>query len=59
MWASVNKKGITFKGKVSNSQIKSHLDKNDIVLCNVHSGGHWVLAHSYKGDTIYVNDPGF
>jgi ABC-type bacteriocin/lantibiotic exporter with double-glycine peptidase domain len=29
------------------------------VILNVHNGGHWVLATSYQGDTIYVNDPGY
>ena len=29
------------------------------MICNVHNGGHWVLAHSYNGDNIMVNDPGY
>ena len=28
-------------------------------MCNVHNGGHWVLATGYNGDTILVNDPGY
>jgi hypothetical protein len=35
------------------------LDKGKVVICNVHNGGHWVLAHGYSGDNILVNDPGF
>ena len=46
-------------GKVANSQIKANLDAGHVVICNVHSGAHWVLATGYSGDTIYVNDPGF
>jgi ABC-type bacteriocin/lantibiotic exporter with double-glycine peptidase domain len=59
IWASINKFGLTFKGFISNSQIKSNLDSGNIVILNVHNGGHWVLAKSYDGDTIFVNDPGF
>lgn len=66
VWASVNSQGITFlgnnfnnSGKVANSQIKSNLDAGKIVILNVHNGGHWVLAYSYQGDTIFVNDPGY
>ena len=28
-------------------------------MCNVHNGGHWVLATGYSGDKILVNDPGY
>lgn len=28
-------------------------------MCNVHNGGHWVLAYGYNGDNIMVNDPYF
>ncbi len=35
------------------------MDKGKVVICNVHNGGHWVLAHGYSGDNILVNDPGF
>lgn len=59
VWGSINKIGLTFEGKVSNSQIKSHLDAGKVVICNVHNGGHWVLAHGYSGDNILVNDPGY
>jgi len=59
VWGAVNSLGLTFAGKFANSEIKSALDKGKVVICNVNNGGHWVLAHSYSGDTIYVNDPGF
>jgi hypothetical protein len=58
VWASVNPLGITFQGKVSNSAIKSRIDQGYVVILNVHNGGHYVLATSYNGDTINVNDPG-
>ena len=29
------------------------------MICNVHNGGHWVLAHGHSGDNILVNDPGY
>lgn len=59
VWASINSLGLVFEGKVSNSEIKSKLDQGKVVICNVHNGGHWVLAHSYSGDNILVNDPGY
>ena len=59
VWGSINSLGLTYEGKVSNSQIKSKLDQGKVVICNVHNGGHWVLAHSYSGDNIMVNDPGY
>lgn len=59
VWASINPIGLTFEGKVSNSQIKAKLDQGKVVICNVHNGGHWVLATGYNGDVIFVNDPGY
>ena len=59
IWASIDKLGLTFKGKVSNADIKKNIDIGNVVISNVHNGAHWVLAHSYNGDTIFVNDPGF
>ena len=59
VFASINPLGLTFEGKVGNSQIKAKLDQGRVVICNVHNGGHWVLAHSYSGDNIKVNDPGY
>ena len=44
---------------MSNSQIKSKLDAGKVVICNVHNGGHWVLAYGYSDDNILVNDPGY
>lgn len=59
VWASINALGLTFEGKVSNSQIKTKLDQGKVVICNVHNGGHWVLARGYSGNSILVNDPGY
>jgi ABC-type bacteriocin/lantibiotic exporter with double-glycine peptidase domain len=59
VWAAVNKFGVTFKGFISNSDIKKNLDSGNIVIVNVHNGGHWVLATGYSGDNILVNDPGY
>ena len=59
VWASINKLGLTFKGFVANSQIKSNLDAGNVVILNVHNGGHWVLAYAYDGNNILVNDPGY
>ena len=59
VWASINTLGLKFQGKVGNSQIKTNLDKGNVVICNVHNGHHWVLAHGYNGNNILVNDPGF
>lgn len=59
VWGSINSLGLIYEGKVSNSQIKSELDKGKVVILNVHNGGHWVLAKGYSGDNILVNDPGY
>ena len=59
IWAAINNFGVKFQGKVANSQIKANLDKGNIVICNVHNGHHWVLAHGYNGNNILVNDPGY
>ena len=59
VWGAVNPLGLTYQGKTGNGQIKGNLDQGKVVICNVNNGGHWVLAYSYSGDTIYVNDPGF
>lgn len=29
------------------------------MVCNVHNGGHWVLATGYSGNSIYVHDPAY
>ncbi len=59
VWTAINKLGLTYKGRISNSEIKHNLDAGNVVIVNVHNGGHWVLAHGYNGDNILVNDPGF
>ena len=59
VWGSIGKLGLTYEGKVANSKIKANLDAGKVVILNVHNGGHWVLAHSYSGDNIMVNDPGY
>ncbi len=59
VWAAINKLGVTYRGRIPNTEIKKHLDSGDVVILNVHNGGHWVLAHGYNGDNILVNDPGF
>lgn len=59
VWGAVNSLGLSYVGKVSNSNIASNLAANNIVILNVHNGGHWVLATSMSGNTIYVNDPGY
>ncbi len=59
VWGSVNSLGLSYVGKVANSNIESELKANNIVILNVHNGGHWVLATSMSGSTISVNDPGY
>ena len=59
VWASINKLGLTFGNFVPNANIKANLDAGKVVICNVHNGGHWVLAYGYNGDNILVNDPGY
>lgn len=59
VWTAIDKFGITYAGRISNSAIKSNIDAGHIVICNVHNGAHWVLAHGHSGDNILVNDPGF
>ena len=59
VWGAINKLGLSFEGRVANSQIKSKLDAGKVVICNVHNGGHWVLATGYSGNDIKVNDPGY
>lgn len=44
---------------MNNDRIKPNLDVGNVVVMNVHNGGHWVLATGYSGNTIYVNDPGY
>jgi len=59
VWASINPLGLTFTGFIGNGDIAAKLNSGSIVILNVHNGGHWVLATSISGNTIYVNDPGY
>lgn len=59
VWGSVNSQGLSYVGKVANGNIQSSLNAGEIVILNVHNGGHWVLATSMSGSTINVNDPGY
>jgi hypothetical protein len=59
VWGSVKPLGFAYEGKIANSQIGSHLSAGNIVILNVHSGRHWVLATSISGSTVSVHDPGF
>jgi ABC-type bacteriocin/lantibiotic exporter with double-glycine peptidase domain len=59
VWASVNSLGLVFTGFIGNADIANKLNSGQIVILNVHNGGHWVLATGISGNTIYVNDPGY
>ena len=59
VWSSLSSLGLNFQGFFSNSQIASQLSAGNAVICNVNGGGHWVLATSISGSTVYVNDPGY
>lgn len=59
VWGSVNSLGLSYVGKVANANIQASLNAGEVVILNVHNGGHWVLAHSMSGSTISVNDPGY
>ena len=59
VWASVNSLGLSYVGKVANANIAASLSAGEIVILNVHSGAHWVLATGMSGSTISVNDPGY
>ena len=59
VWGSVTSLGLSFIGKVANSQIAPGLSAGHVVILNVHNGGHWVLATGISGSKISVNDPGF
>lgn len=59
VWASINSIGLTFKGFITNSQIKNYVDAGYVVIVNVRNGGHWVLVKSYTDSSVIVNDPGF
>lgn len=60
VWASINPLGVRFAGFIKNSAIESNIKADNIVIVNVHNGGHWVLVTSMlNGDTVAVNDPGY
>lgn len=60
VWSAVGKLGLSYKGKIANSEIKSYVARgNSIVILNVHNGGHYVLATGVSGNNILVNDPGY
>lgn len=59
VWASINSLGLTFVGKVGKSKIQENLQQDNIVILNVHNGGHWVLATSFSNNNVMVNDPGY
>ena len=59
VWGSVTSLGLSFIGKVANSQIAPGLSAGHVVILNVHNGGHWVLATGISGSKINVHDPGF
>jgi hypothetical protein len=60
VWASINPLGVKFLGFINRAAISSNLAAGNIVILNVHNGGHWVLATSMtNGNTVAVNDPGY
>lgn len=60
VWASINPLGVKFVGFISRSAIASNLKQDNIVILNVHNGGHWVLATDMLSETnVAVNDPGY
>lgn len=60
VWASINPLGVRFAGFIKNSAIASNIAQDNIVIVNVHNGGHWVLVTSMiNSDTVAVNDPGY
>jgi len=42
VWGSVSHLGLSYVGKVANSNIAANLAANHIVIINVHNGAHWV-----------------
>jgi hypothetical protein len=60
VWASINPLGVKFIGFINRNQISSNLGNNNILILNVHNGGHWVLATSMlSANNVAVNDPGY
>lgn len=44
VWAAINPLGVKFIGFITRASIQSNLNAGNIVILNVHNGGHWVLA---------------
>jgi len=59
VWGSVTSQGLSFVGKVNRNQIASGLSAGNVMILNVHNGGHWVLATGISGSRVSVNDPGY
>lgn len=60
VWASINPLGVKFIGFINRNAIASNLNRDNIVILNVHNGGHWVLATRMLDDNnVAVNDPGY
>jgi hypothetical protein len=60
VWASINPLGVRFIGFINRAAISSNLGAENIVILNVHNGGHWVLATGMvDGSNVAVNDPGY
>lgn len=60
VWASINPLGVKFVGFINRNAIASNLASDNIVILNVHNGGHWVLATGMQGgNVVTVNDPGY
>lgn len=60
VWASINPLGVKFLGFINRNAISSNLANDNIVILNVHNGGHWVLAtQMLNSNTVAVNDPGY
>ena len=60
VWASINPLGVKFAGFINRAAIEQNFRSENIVVLNVHNGGHWVLATSMvNSNTVAVNDPGY
>ena len=60
VWAAITPLGLKFSGFITTASIQSNLNAGNIVILNVHNGGHWVLATSMiNSNTVAVNDPGY
>ena len=59
VWGSIAPLGLSYAGKIANSNIASSLAAGDVVILNVLGGAHWVLAVGMIDKTIFVNDSQF